>query len=49
MLLANEHSGTVRVMAIDAETGKLTPTGQVVEGLPAALCLVFVERQAAAL
>ena len=48
MLLANEHSGTVRVMAI-AETGKLTPTGQVVEGLPAALCLVFVEREAAAL
>ena len=43
MLVANEESGTVVVMAIDAASGRLTPTGESVGGMPTAMCLVFVE------
>ena len=41
LLAENQDSGTVVVFAIDAATGRLTPTGQSVE-VPAPVCAVFV-------
>ncbi len=40
LLAANEDSGNIVVFRIDATTGSLTPTGQVVE-VPAPVCITF--------
>ena len=49
MLVANEASGNVVVLAIDKETGLLEPTGAEEGGMPTAMCVVFVPSTAAAL
>jgi 6-phosphogluconolactonase len=41
LLAANQESGNIVVFRIDAGTGGLTPTGEVIE-VPAPVCIVFV-------
>jgi len=41
LLAANQESGNIVAFRIDATTGRLTPTGEVVE-VPAAVCVTFV-------
>jgi 6-phosphogluconolactonase len=41
LFVANQATGNIVVFRIDAKTGKLTPTGQVLE-VPAPVCLRFV-------
>src|ERR1700719_259884 len=41
LLAANQESGNIVVFRIDATTGPLTPTGEVVE-VPAPVCITFV-------
>jgi 6-phosphogluconolactonase len=43
LLAANQESGNIVVFRIDASTGRLTPTGEVVE-VPAPVCIAFVAR-----
>jgi 6-phosphogluconolactonase len=43
LLAANQESGNIMVFRIDAATGRLTPTGEVVE-VPAPVCIAFVTR-----
>jgi 6-phosphogluconolactonase len=40
LLVANQHSGTIVSFHRDAETGRLTPTGQVVN-VPTPVCVIF--------
>jgi 6-phosphogluconolactonase len=44
LLAANQESSNVVVFRIDATTGRLTPTGEVVE-VPAPVCVTFVAAQ----
>jgi 6-phosphogluconolactonase len=43
LLAANQESGNIVVFRIDAATGRLTPTGEVVE-VPAPVCIAFAVR-----
>jgi 6-phosphogluconolactonase len=40
LFAANSNSGNIRVFRIDPASGRLTPTGQVLE-VPAPLCVTF--------
>jgi len=43
LLAANQRSDSVVAFAVDATTGRLTPTGASL-ALPAPVCLLFVDR-----
>jgi 6-phosphogluconolactonase len=42
LLAANQDSDNVVVFRIDPKTGQLSPTGQIVEGVGAPVCVKFV-------
>ena len=42
LLAENQGSDTIVPFRIDQKTGRLTPTGQVVEGVGAPVCIKFV-------
>jgi 6-phosphogluconolactonase len=41
LLAANQESNTIVIYDRDAQTGKLTPTGQVMTDIPTAVCILF--------
>lgn len=43
LLVAGQHSNTVEVLSVDADTGRLSATDQVIE-VPAPVCVVFLKR-----
>ena len=43
MLVANQDSGNVVVFAVDQQSGGLSPSGSVLEGLDCPLALQFVQ------
>jgi 6-phosphogluconolactonase len=43
LLAENQDSNTIVPFSINPETGRLSPTGQIVEGVGAPVCIKFVQ------